>query len=331
MPPITLPIYALTLEAAAWAAVAQAPASDGILLVYFLVHGGASALIAAFASGLVPTRLVRSRLPLGVLVFAVNFALPLLGLLATGAALFFLHRLRPMVRTGNLRALQVPDVDPHQRAGTGFRQAGLSSFLSNARAPESSRLRALVALQSVPNKVATPLLRGVLADPSEDLRLLAYGMLDSAEKRLNTAIHEELAAYRSTTTDPAARLRAARRLADLYWELVYADLVQGDLRQYALGESLRYTGEVLAATPGEAAMHLRHGRLLQSLGEANGAADAYGKARRFGLPATRITPYLAELAYDRGDFAGAYRLMAELADWQTLPRLSPVVRYWNPQ
>ncbi|MEZ5627663.1 MAG: hypothetical protein R3E34_09070 [Rhodocyclaceae bacterium] len=39
--------------------------------------------------------------------------------------------------------------------------------------------------------MASPLLRDLLGDDSEDLRLLAYGMLDHKEKTLNAQIHAE--------------------------------------------------------------------------------------------------------------------------------------------
>ena len=46
-------------------------------------------------------------------------------------------------------------------------------------------------------------------------------------------------------------------------------------------------------------------------------------------PATRVLPYQAELCFERRDFAGARRLMLELANWGSLPRLRPVINYWT--
>ena len=45
------------------------------------------------------------------------------------------------------------------------------------------------------------------------------------------------------------------------------------------------------------------------------------------MPKTRIVPYLAEAAYDLHDYSGVRTLMHELGDWQSLPRLRPVIAY----
>ena len=205
----------------------------------------------------------------------------------------------------------------------------MRAFLANTRAPVASRLRALVALQNVSGHIASPLLRNVLADPSEDIRLLAYGMLDNKEKLLNEAIHRQAARLHAADTASTDHLDATRKLADLYWELVYQELVQGDLRTHALQQSLTYTRQALARVPDDAALHLRHGRLLQSLGQPQAARAAYDRALALGMPKTRIVPYLPEAAYDLHDYSGVRTLMHELGDWQSLPRLRPVIAYWN--
>jgi tetratricopeptide (TPR) repeat protein len=264
-----------------------------------------------------------------LLMFGTGFAVPVIGFLAVVAGILILHRLPARGGQHAFRAIELPEIDVHQRSGTGFRQAGMRSFLSNARAPVATRMRALVALQNVSGRVASPLLRDVLTDPSEDIRLLAYGMLDNKEKFLNGAIHRESQRLQAAAEGSAEQVEATKKLADLYWELVYQELAQGDLRTHALQRSLDYTRRSLARSPEDAALHLRLGRLLQSLGQPAEADAAYHQALTLGMPKTRIVPYLAEVAYDLGDFATVRRLMHELGDWQSLPRLKPVIAYWS--
>ena len=190
----------------------------------------------------------------------------------------------------------------------------------------------MAALQYVSGRTASPLLRTVLSDPSEDLRLLAYGMLDNLEKRINRAIDSELDALSAAQAEDATGARAlesARRLSDLYWELIYQELVQGDLREHAIKESLRYCEQVLQTQGDNAPLILRKGRLLHAQGHADAAQAAYTQARALGLPATRVLPYQAELCFERGDFAQTRALMQELGQWGALPRLRPVIDYWN--
>lgn len=326
-----LGLYALTLEASAWANMAMGVRDDRVLLFYLLAHAGASMLIALIVQPFLPAYLSRQRLPALLLMFIVCYTVPVLGFVAIIGGVFLLHNRMPIVRSDTFHAVDMPEFDPHLRFGTGFRQAGMRSFLSNAKAPLATRMRALVALQNVSGRIASPLLRDVLTDPSDDIRLLAYGMLDNKEKLLNQSIHNETTRFNNSIAGSFDRIEAAKRLADLYWELVYQELAQGDLRQHALAQSLHYTDISLSQTPNDAGLHLRQGRLLQSLGNAHAASHAYNHALTLGLPKTRIVPYLAEVAYDIGDFDTVRALMNEMGDWQSLPRLRPVIRYWSAQ
>ena len=122
-----------------------------------------------------------------------------------------------------------------------------------------------------------------------------------------------------------------RQLADLYWELVYQALVQGDLRDHACTQALHYCEYVLARQPDNAALVLRKGRLLHAQGQGAQAQAAYAHARTLGLPATRVLPYEAELCFEQRDFPRTQALMRALDQWGALPRLRPVINYWKGQ
>lgn len=331
-----LAVYAALLEIGAWSGgLLFEGHSDSTLAWYLLVHAAASFLLALAAILLLPGETTRPRLAVLLLMAGCSYAVPIAGFIGVIAGTIYLRLFRSQEPTQAFDSVQLPVFDPHQRPNAGFRQAGLRSFLGNSEAPMQARIGAMVALQYVSGRVSSPLLRDVLTDPSEDIRLLAYGMLDNQEKRINQSIDEELKSLNSAQQEEGLEnkapktLAAAQRLSDLYWELIYQELVQGDLRVYAISESSRYCQQVLNQDPNNAALNLRQGRLLHAMGQHDAAEQAYLKARDLGLPATRILPYLAELRFELRDFTGAQRLMAELANWGSLPRLRPIIDYWN--
>ncbi len=338
MPSFKIGLYALLLEFTAWSGGSLlGEHADGLLFWYLVLHGTASLLLATFAILLLPATLTRPRRPILLLMAACSYAVPVLGFIGVLAAIVVLRTYHHRVVDAEFESLQLPEFDPHQHPGGNLRQSGLRAFLSNPKVPVASRMSALVALQYVSARLASPLLRDVLTDPSEDIRLLAYGMLDNQEKRINQAIDDELKKLAAEQREDGREergpqaLAAARRLSDLYWELIYQRLVHGDLRTHALAESSRYCQIVLRQEPDDAALTLRQGRLLHDLGHPEGAATAYYKALALGLPSTRVLPYLAELRFDQGDYADVRRLMRDLENWSALPRLRPVIEYWNPQ
>ena len=329
-------LSALLLEVAAWSgSTLWQDRSDLALATYLAAHASASVLLALALLPLMATKRARPRWAVLTLTAAFSFAVPVAGFVGIMLAILVLYIYRAPVRPDDFDSLQLPEFDLHQRMQGSFRQAGLRSFLGNPQAPAQARMSAMVALQFVSGRVASPLLRTVLSDPSEDLRLLAYGMLDTLEKRVNRAIDAELLALQAAQADegvgtPGAQtLEAAQRLSDLYWELVYQQLVQGDLRAYAIDESLRYCDLVLQHRPQHPQLTLRRGRLLHEQGNLDGATQAYAQARALGLPATRVLPYQAEAAFAQRHFDEAQQRMHELDQWDALPRLRPVINYWS--
>jgi len=328
-------LSALLLEAAAWSGPALLrERSDLALASYLGAHALASVLLALALLPFMAAERARPRWAVLALTACFSFAVPVAGFAGAVLATLVLYVYRTPARPADFGSLQLPEFDLHQRIQGSFRQAGLHSFLSNARVPEQSRMGAMVALQFVPGRVATPLLRGMLGDASEDLRLLAYGMLDVQEKRITRAIDAQLqvlAEAQDGTGDHVRQLHldAAQHLCDLYWELVYQNLVQGDLRAHAVQESLRYCRMVLEQRPGQPQLVLRQGRLLHAQGQLQDAARAYAQAHAMGLPATRILPYQAELAFAQRDFAQTAQLVRGLDQWDALPRLRPVIDYWS--
>ena len=107
------------------------------------------------------------------------------------------------------------------------------------------------------------------------------------------------------------------------------NLAQGDMRDHALHESLRYCDLVLAQNPASAHNLLRRGMLLHALKRHDEAAQAYARAQQQGLPATRVLPYLAELSFEQRDFQQTRHLIQQLDGWSALPKLRPVIDYWS--
>lgn len=327
---------ALMLELGAWGGPLFLGArSDSALASYLVVHALACALLSLTLFPMLTPRRARPRWAILSLMTAFSYAVPVAGFFSVIACALVLRFYRKAAKHADFEAVQMPEFDQHQHRQIRFRHAGLRSFLGNNEAPVESRMQAMAALQYTPGRTASPLLRRALSDPNEDLRLLAYGMLDTLEKRINSAIDTELDALQSAQLaegqDNAGprTLEAAQRLSDLHWELIYQELVQGDLREHAIGESLRYCEWVLKAQPGHALLYLRRGRLQHAQGRLKEAANAYARARAMGAPATRVLPYQAELCFDRKDFVQARELVRELQAWNALPRLQPMVDYWG--
>lgn len=329
-----LAFAALLLEVSSWTLSGfLTQSSDTALLSYLALHAAACAVLALSMFPLLLGKHTHPRWAVVSLIACFCFVVPVAGFVLAFLAVLTIRVYPARDPEEDFSSVALPEFDQHQHLqGTGH-TAGMRSLLSNRRAPAKLRFKALVTLNHVKGRVASPLLRDVLNDPSDDLRLLAYGMLDRMEQKLSRAIHEELqvfkAEHQSSTALSPRGLVAAHRLSDLYWELLYQELASDDMHDFATQESLRYCDMVLAQHPDEPPLVLRRGRLLHAMGRKQEAEQCYAKALALGIPASQVIPYQAQIRYEQRDFAQVRSMMQSIGQDNALPKLRPVIDYWS--
>lgn len=300
------------------------------LLGFLLVHGVASLCLAAFVSAALPPRLRRPVPAVIILLFTFSFFIPILGLIGQVVAVLvskYLPRIVPELPYAEIPPIEFEFPPREIRSRTRYGAGGLTSRLRNAGVPKETRFKSLLALQGMPPRIANPLLQEMLGDPADEVRLVAYGILDSQEKNINQHIHDEIGKLREAAT-AELKLIAFRRLAELYWELVYGGLVHGDVRQYALGETGRFLDQAMQLAPEDAGLWFLKGKVL--LFNRDPAAEAaFHRAVSSGLDESRALAYLGQIAYERRDYEAVRRIFSSLGEGQYAPRLKGAVRYWS--
>jgi len=303
--------------------------SQALLAAYLGAHALASALVATVLFPLLGEQQRSRPLPAYAFFFAVAFFVPVLGVAGLLGAVLVGRLVPQRARRESFDLHLAPVYDPRAEEIASVRsKGGVRVQLEDAGAPVESRLKALLAVQALPARVANPMVREMLSDPSDDLRLVAYGILDAREKSINARIH---AASQRLAQQPPARERAQleRQLADLYWEMVYQGLAQGDLRDHAMTQSRKHLDQALSLEPEDAGLWSLCGRLAAQEGDYGEAERAFERARRFGLPEARVLPYLCEVAFRQRRFDEVEHHAARLATLPQVQRVAQVVKYWG--
>jgi polysaccharide biosynthesis protein PelE len=319
----------LLLEYLAYLIFAHAPAGADPLLAGFAGQTLVACVQALLLRQLLPLRYREPRLWTLLLLWVLCTFVPLGGglvLLASCAwAAWF-----PGARENDLLA-DVPRPEfvtylvSRVSHGGGAR---LQARLVNTQVSSNDRLSALVAIQSMPTRTTGSLLRELLADPIEDVRLIAYGTLDQAENEIMQKIFSTGKALEQAQDDNE-RHAINRRLAELYFELVYQNLVQGAVYRHTLEQADRYARAALATDEKDAALWLIRGRLALAEGRPDEAGQYMEHALELGFPRERLIPWLAEVAFLRGDYGQTGQLLATLGNAAALPTLKPTVTYWS--
>lgn len=250
------------------------------------------------------------------------------GVLARFIAMFSAAALPRLDEQLQIAFVGEPQFAPHLLSSVSYRRGGcLKEDLLNSRVGMSRRVTGLVALQSMPPRTVSPLLHALLSDPLDDIRLLAYGMLDKLEQ----ALTQRILAERTKLGQPLSgeeRYRIDKTLAELYSELIYARLVQGDVYINAADQATFHAANALRTHPGDAALWRLRARLALDARRLDEAETMFARAIECGFPRERILPYLAEVAYLRRDYVRVRRLFNEMKVIPP-PLLAPVVAYWN--
>jgi hypothetical protein len=337
-------------------AAVQALREDQSLSAYYTglgLHAVVSALFMLLLYRMLPKRLRQPRSTVLLLCFSLTFFIPFFGLLALWIALLVTRWLPLRIVSLPFRLAETPDLPQAARAeGRRFRELSVRPVLADSQMAPALRTPALNVLSTMPLRVVGELLHQLLADPVEEMRLVAYGLLDNREKELRQRISEQTAALQridahakalaEAADDPKARARLKadvhtsptlhalhlRAMVELNFELVYQRLVQGDLRDFALQQALIYADQAInLAGPEPGLLQLRARVYIEADYLVRARVDLE-QAAAHGAPPVRVLPYLAEIAYRKGDWPQVRSLLASLHGLPVSPRLAALRDYW---
>lgn len=315
------------LEPDRWGGSLSDPSVQHILYLYLLPYSLAAVLLAAVLWLFLPTR-YKSPLPWSpLLLFSFIFFIPVVG--AVGAILGIFLALH-LPRHPDEQGWQVTPIAElpfraiEERRSPLFHDGSLQDVLQLATDPEQ-RLSALLATKGMAGKEAIPLLQLALRDADDDVRLLAYSMLDQRENAINQQIERLLEVLADNAESPHA-IHAA--LGRWYWELAHLGLAQGAVLEHILGQALVHVRAALEGRS-EPASELLAGRILLAMEDAAGAREHLQRAAAVGVSTSKLAPFFAEEAFIARrytDIAG--HLQAISPEHHKDPRLAASVRYW---
>lgn len=302
--------------------------SLALMASFLLLHAAACVVLAFGLLLTLPTQYRQPRQWVLLYLFSFNFFVPMVGLLCLALGQVLGMWLPRLIQKNRFEVAGNPQFTTHRNnEGTGFRGGQVRAQLGNIGAPLDQRLKALLAVQDTPARATGSLLRTLLSDPSDDMRLLAYGILDTKEKAITSRILDNRHLLEAVPDD-AERFRLNKLIAELYWELVYQDLVQGDMRAFSAEQVRKYATAALSLRDADAGLWFLLVRLELFSQRIAAAEMALAKAREADFARERLLPYLAELRFLQRRFDDVQQLFEEMADRAGVPALAQSRRYW---
>jgi len=295
---------------------------------YAVLHALACSAFTLVLLVFMPQRYRTMRFLPGLFLFCLQFAIPVIGSIGVFSGVLlalYLPRLERDVPWQIVEAPELPYKPLDLDSMVTYTEGGLRQVLREAKDPDK-RLKALLATRQMAGPEPVDLLRSALKDPADDVRLLAYSMLEQREKSLVSEASELQAQLKNKTSDKHQE-RAMRRLGQIWWEMVYLGLAQGGLRQYYLEQAR----EVLVTLVGKFDRHQDWrllGRIELEMDNPVQAGEAFEVALENGCSPESVYPYLAEVAFLARDFSRVRYLLARCPQGRSHPSLVPLFDSW---
>jgi polysaccharide biosynthesis protein PelE len=265
-------------------------------------------------------------------LFLLVFLLPIVGILLAGT-LVVIDRFFQKTKKDNIfRLSSSPVFESTAKATENSASAigGMKFKITNSQAPSANRFQALNILHSMPLKVSVPILKQILTDKTDDIRLFAYGMLDKQEKAINNEIHRILSSLKEQNEeDPEVRAYLYKQLSENYWNLVYYGMLQGELMAYALSQAAGAIQQAVELKGSDADFWMLKGKILMKQAKYDEAKIAFRVLEAFGIASAKTAPYMAEIAFMERKYKDVASLLSNSKSFENIPSMMPVVEYWT--
>jgi len=262
------------------------------------------------------------------------FTAPLLGALGVCLVVVPHWRARRAAVNDGVLELEMPSLG----SGLGLEEPGARvapapiEVTLRSDGAASKRVASVMALRRMDAQRAVPLLRVALCDPHEDVRLLAYAILERREKELRGRIDRLLSDLESFEAEGAAaeeRAPVQKSLAEQHWELAHAGFVGGEVEEHTLQTAVRYGHASLLAAP-DGSLALLLARICLRRHNAQLALRYLRAATALGVATSVLAPLYAEVAYLLRRFDAIAPLLAQAGKAPVdRPRLGAVVQFWT--
>ncbi len=210
-----------------------------------------------------------------------------------------------------------------------FSEGGAVGRLRHPELPVTKRVQAILAIDASTHRERTNIIRKALGDTEDEVRLVAFGLLENQEKDITDEIHHMRAVLDRLET-PEKQALVQRRLSTLYWELIYQNLVQGDILEYSIERAEFYALEAKKILTNDMNIDILLGRFYLYKKEYDIALEAFKQADEIGAPSSRVLPYMAEIYFYQRNFKELRKLLARDHSLREAVSLSHVVKFWCP-
>ncbi len=265
-----------------------------------------------------------------ILFFILCFSIPFIAGLAIliTVTLGSYYTKRPTINNFNIiEPPVIPENIVENIAYTQFIGGNIRAILESST-EEHERIRAVLATRKMSDQEAIPILQIALLDPIDEVRLLAYSMLNTKEKKISNLIQKNLNLLKDSNLTKIERASKHHYIAESYWELAYLGLEQGQAKIHVLEAANEHAISASEFFITDIELYFLRGRITLELGLYEQTAENFRLAQRYGMAEEKLAPYQAELAFAQRRFDDVAYFIKRVNQFSEKNTLTNMVNQW---
>lgn len=277
---------------------------------------------------------LKERLWMAVFIAFFNSFMPVIGIIILTITNCFIKEPAPESDQQLIKEIVRPDYIPSlETLSSHFGAGGARVRLFDEKAMGSVRRSALLAISAKQNIDNNRLLFAALREDDDEIRILAYSILDLQQEDINKNISYSLE-HLEQSTDIKKRVMIHKHLALLYQELVYRSLVESELVNETLNHAIDHANKCLSEAKAlgndhDPAIYLLLAQVYKRRNDLEKAAAYMLDAAEHGAPASSTIPFLADLAFKKKDFARVAELFQSAPSLRYMQKIGSAAQFWS--
>ncbi len=265
-----------------------------------------------------------------ILFLLLCFFIPIISGAALLGSITVCSRYAKRSKTSSFNIIEPPVIPENIVESIMYTQAisGNIRAILTSSPEDQQRIRAVLATRKMSDQTAIPILQIALLDTVDEVRLLAYSMLNTKEKKISNNIQQKLNQLKNETSSTLEQANIRHYIAEAYWELAYLGLEQGQARIHVLETANQYAIAASDVFDTDIELYFLRGRISLELAQYEAAEANFKQAQRYGMPEERLLPYQAELAFAEHRLDDLRHCIQKIQQSEDQYTLSDIINQW---
>ena len=264
-----------------------------------------------------------------LLLFLLSCFVPVLGIIINVFIVLTLYRLHTQSHQYAEVLDETINLEEIQPFSAKYGAGGASLRLLKREETANERSKALFILSQNQLSNLNTFMYKLLSDPSDEMRLLAFNILDEQENKIAQRISQSFVMLETAKNNHETCAQYEKNLAMLYWDLVYDHLISPELEDSMLREALSYALSASNSLKNDATIWILLGKIYTHLKQYDKAENILNKIKWSEVPPAKVLPYLAEIKFREHDYQAVQNYLSQSKTLLDVALIAPVKRFWD--